>query len=206
MTGTKRAFTLVEILTALAILVMVLGAVFVLYQTAVRASQRVEQPTSAAAETGIARLLRDLACAVCPEDDEACRFRLENEPASSESAPSAWRLTFCAATPFENPAAPRWYGIESVVYRWAAAQPALIRASAPIAGGVTPSATNVVAEHVDGLALSLFDGETWRSSWATGSLPRAARLIWRENGQSFTAETYVAAGLTFTSAVRQASP
>lgn len=205
MTGSTRAFTLVEILAAVAILVLVLSAVFALYQTAIRAYQRVEQQTrTASAANGLGQLLRDLACAAAPENESACSFRLESEFA--ESGAPAWRLTFCSTTPIENPTAPRWYGIESVVYRWSPEQPSLVRIAAPLEKDLKPPVTNIVVEHVEELRIRFFDGLAWQASWTSSPLPRAAQVVWREAEQTFTAETFVAAGMVFTSSVARAPP
>ncbi len=201
MTRAQRAFSLVEILAAIAILALVLGAVLTLHRAILQVNERVDRATdSEQDEAGLDRLLRDAACAVQPDEENGCGFRLEHGDAAPDFGGAWMRLSFCATTPFDNPADPRWYGIENVAYRWSASDSALIRVSSPVLAGAGPGETNRVASRLTRLTVEVFDGATWRSSWTTGRLPRAARVIWGDDRRSFTAETFIAAGTTFKSA------
>lgn len=193
----QGAFTLLELLTALAILLLVLATVLTLHQAALRATERAEKkPAEHIAEKALDRLLRDLNCAVLIEHEDVCAFHLES---GGDHARETWfRLSFCTTTPFDNPADPRWYGIEHVTYSWTAADVrSLVRVSKPVSRAPSSGAeTNTTALAADHLTVQVYDGENWSSSWTTGGLPRAVRMVWQTQKQSFTAETFVAAGVT----------
>lgn len=195
------AFTLIELLVSLTILVLVLTALISLYHVGLHAVQATDRTTGGSeVSAAIERLLRDLACAVGPDGSEGdCHLEAiavyENEPAVENMV----QLSFCATTPLGEGTDSRWYSIEHVTYRWAAKEPALIRISTPLVGGTAE--TNILAPRVEQFCAQFFDGARWHATWSTGYLPRAACIIWRDDGQTWTAETFIAAGMIFTSTV-----
>lgn len=201
MSRLSSAFTLIELLVSLAVLVLVVTALIALYHAALQSTEVADRTTvGSQVSAAIEQLLRDLTCAANPEgSEEHCHFEAIAARGNEDSIENGLLLSFCTTALSPEAPDPRWYSLEQVTYRWTVDEPALMRITTPIVGGV--SETNILVPRVEQLRAQFFDGAQWRATWSTGHLPRAARVVWREEGQTLTAETFIAAGMIFTSTV-----
>lgn len=201
MSRLSSAFTLIELLASLAVLVLVVTALIALYHAALQSTEVADRAAAGSrVSAAIEQLLRDLTCAASPEGGgEHCHFEAIAAQGNEDSIEDGLLLSFCTTALSPEALDPRWYSLEQVTYRWTVDEPVLMKITTSIVGGVPE--TNILVPRVEQLRVQFFDGAQWRATWSTGHLPSAARVVWRDEGQTLTAETFIAAGMIFTSTV-----
>ena len=193
-------FTLLEIIVAIAASFLIVGAVFMLYDsfTVAACSFRDRQGDLAAATRALDRVERDLACAMRTGKEEGASFLLLPASASpNESSVLVFHTIFTPQSSREDPDIP---GIEKVRYSVETdrADPArgliLVRESTDLAAATAVADTNVreeMATNVRQFIVEVFDGKTWQNSWPSansGPMPTGARIV-LAIGQSDTNNT-----------------
>lgn len=187
-------FTLLELLVAISLAVTVIGLSLALYWLALDLSTRIDHKSTVDL-SALRQLLRDLNCALWPSGDTNCVFSSVTN-GLPEIPSGGFRLTFCATTPFLREGNPPWYDLERLVYEWNPGQSTLIRRARRLSGPSSEAeqtATSVLL--VASLAVEFYDGKEWSKIWQTSGVPSAVRIVWERNGQTATAETFVATGI-----------
>ena len=204
----RAAFTLVELLTALALAVMIFAMVYGVYAAVqrTRLGQRERTAGPAAASAALEGLRGDLSGLFLSAADSNAVLRLE--PAEADGSSS---LAFCTVRPGTGEVDLRW--ADAVAVRWAA-EPAdgrlvrLVRIERPLAGpaSLQPAHTNVVLADIDAFTARVFDGKDWQTAWppAAGETPpRAVRLDIQSarfpGRKTWTADVLLPSGQTVTS-------
>jgi type II secretion system protein J len=189
----RRAFTLVEVLLAMAICAIVLVAVNAVFATAVRLRDR----TSAGVDEGLPIertmefLRRDLKGAVGPRGFLAGDFKCGTQAVGATMGLSgeagSGGLDFFSATGTIGEEMP-WGDIQEVVYELKApvernqAGMDLVRCVNRNVLAVTTPVPDIqpLLSHVETVDFDCYDGSQWRSSWDTSSgdtnLPTAVRI------------------------------
>ncbi len=185
----RKAFTLVEVLLALALVAAVLAAGHRVLVGAIQRDGIVRAEAEAySAISTLAEVLRtDLEGLYDPGRDESPLMLASGGPSGGRA-----RLCFCTSTPaLEAPdgVSPlvRWVSYE--VVPTGGAQPAwsLLREQRGLADGQGPARRTELAAHMVRVVLQVHDGSGWRDEWpaegGTG-LPRAVRvqLVARSQG------------------------
>jgi type II secretory pathway component PulJ len=204
--------TLVELLLAIVIGVLVLAVVGSLFHTVSVSlqAQRARRGGAEAAADALARVARDLECALVPAQDTAAgKLTLSADGTD---------LSFCTASLAEGEEDGRWWFAERVRYRLAPAGErwsALLRESRALQGpdAFAGAATNVLAEGLRSFRVTVFDGAGWQSEWPreeSPPLPLAARIVLGSGAgdaeHSLETEVLIPAAHVFTSRVVRVSP
>jgi len=172
----RSGLTLIEILVALTLVVMVMGVVYVLYDTVVRVQEfqnSKSQPLSKTAHS-LHTLSADLNNSVYVSDDR-CTFRI----AESNGWPA---VSFCATLHEEDEHDLRWHGLIAVRYFiQTEPSPTLIRTRQPLTGpgSLLPAVTNQLLSAVSSFSIEAYDQESWSSEWEVAEYskwPQAAKV------------------------------
>lgn len=181
--GSRPAgFTLIEILVALAIVMLVAGVAFALYQglRSSLARESVRQDVHAQADHALGTVLRDLACALRPGGSN----ELAMVYAPDDGGSTGSQLSFRTAGLVRNSSGPDTFIIENVQYN-VEREDALERrgrllrvSQVAVQGGERPAPQEgVLAAGVTVFELRLYDGDEWLDDWEDGRiLPQAARV------------------------------
>ena len=197
--ASRAGVTLVEMLIAIALLVLITGTFLFVYRTLASGLDRQESSrrTWHAAAAAMDTLRRDLACALTPAVAPDPPLLLETTGEEPEQESSATFYTaFVPAQGAENGGIRvhkvRYHlrpsdGGQILVREWVALAEA---------DGNPPSGTEDLAEGITGLQIRLLGPNGWRDQWpeaANAGLPRAARvrLTVRDNGGVRLIETTV---------------
>ena len=201
--------TLIELLLAIVIALLVIGAVFSMYHTATRVveTQDAVESGPAAAARALEGIVRDLQCAALPEETPDCRFLLG--PAKGEDAGEV-HLGFCTAG---RPAGDdtRWVDFQKVLYRFRPGSDrdgVLARETTPLAGpGSGEPVEEDLVQRVEEMEMEAFDGTDWVAEWKQGGLPRGVRFRLVIGGQAYAAEAFIPVACVVTSTlIRAAAP
>jgi type II secretory pathway component PulJ len=186
----SAGFTLLEIVVAIAASFLIVGAVFMLYDsfTVAACSFRDRQGDFATATRALDRVERDLACAMRTGKEEGAPFLLLPASASpNDSSVLVFHTVFTPpASAAEDSDIP---SIEKVRYSVETDRnnPArgliLFRESADRAAATAVANASVreeLASNVRQFIVEAFDGKNWRNSWPagdTGPMPTGARIV-----------------------------
>jgi type II secretory pathway pseudopilin PulG len=205
----RAAFTLIEVLLALAVTLLVVLLVVGIFRTVVdvTSGQRQRQQTDYAAGEAVDRLSADLGSLFSLPGDDACAITLRKGGADAESSEE---LSFCT---LQTPPAGedlRWASVSRVAWRVVAAggTSMLVRVAAPHR---TPGATNeaILVAALERFRVQLHDGAAWQDTWPPkddAPPPRGARLeIAPREGPAVRAEVWIPAGTVFTTRLERAA-
>ena len=179
----RRAFTLIEILLALSILVLVVGLAYTVYFSvqSTLGRQAGWRNGEAQAYEFLDVLRRDLACALAPEGLDGPLFSLSTP---DQGASNAVEWTWYTAVVSADETDLKRFQTERVAYRLEqSATPdtpsTLVREALVL--GVDPPQPPDVSQLpcVKDLHVTLFDGTDWVPAWggmSSNPLPRAARI------------------------------
>jgi type II secretion system protein J len=182
----RAAFTLVELLVALALAVVITGLILttLALTNQARRAQAERAGCRAVTSRALQQLAQDLERTFLFPKREDTAFLLNRGAAASNAV---WELTFArtAAAPGESDH--RWAEVARVTYRLLEenfTNHTLICASRALAGPAAfqPPVTNAVIQGLAACEVLLFDGKEWKDTWSAGGnstnpAPRAARLI-----------------------------
>ncbi len=185
----RHGVTLIELLVALALAILLLGAVYGVYRTATQTLSDQQRRHAADAPTVAAldRLSRDLTCAWFSVPDPACTFRLEPGDAGTLGP----ELTFCTLErPNDEPDPMRADALQ-VTYQLVSDEKRgslLVRAHRPLSGPGSdqPPRTNSLVAGVQVFRVRVFDGIEWHDAWPTAeeeTRPCAARIELQTSGR-----------------------
>ncbi len=200
-----HAFTLIEMLTALAIGLLVLGAVYAALATALRISARQAQREHGelAARAALDALTQDLLQAATTPGDGHSMFTLE--PLPPHGMP---RIRLTSARPDPGDPHPRRHRVEKVSWEVQRIGEALflVRTATALPQGQEPSSgkqETLRTGPVHRFTARALDGQTWIATWSedeNGAWPRAVQLVLQlEDDRSTVIQTeiFVPAAMRF---------
>ena len=198
-----RAFTLVELLVAMAVGAVVTAALGAVFYTVSSTSRAVEEDRRVFGATveALGTIGRDLTC--CLRLPLAGNVAMTVEPAQDGSGKVT--LAFNAISARQNDMGDRVFRVERIGYRYernpkSTAEMILVRQSQTLNtdGNFTAPLEETLLSPAEGLEIEVQDGDTWQTQWprpgGTRALPSGARvrLSYRQGGAVKTLKTTVA--------------